>query len=134
MRKSALLILSVMMFVVSLYAGSVFMIYTAEPGTNSVSITWTTNSEDNISKFAIMRSVDDASFSEIGTMTAKGPGSTYTYVDENVIFKTSQTFFYKIEARNSGNGVVDITPQSLIVNPNISGIYRTWGAIKAMFR
>jgi len=31
------------------------------------------------------------------------------------------------------NTVVEET-QSLIVNPNISGIGRTWGAIKAMFR
>ncbi len=134
MRKFVLLVGSITLLAVSLYAGTVFMVYTADPGTNSVSITWTTNSEDNISIFAIMRSVDDVSFSEIGTIPAKGPGNTYTFIDDNVIFKTSQTFFYKIEARDNHNNLVDITPQSLIVNPNISGIYRTWGAIKAMFR
>ena len=134
MRQIVLRILPVFLLVVSLYAGSVFMVYAAEPGTNSVTITWTTSSEDNISSFAIMRSLDDANFGEIGTTPAKGPGTTYTYIDENVIFKTSQTFFYKIQARDKNNSVLDVTPQSLIVNPNISGIYRTWGAIKAMFR
>jgi len=134
MRKLFLLISPILLLVVSLFAGTVFMAYTAEPGTNSVSITWTTNTEDNISKFAVMRSASyDASYSEIGTVPAKGPGNTYSYLDENVIFKTSQTFYYKIEARDSNNNTVDIT-QALIVNPNISGIYRTWGAIKAMFR
>ena len=134
MRKLILLIALIFLLVLSLYAGTVFMAYRAEPGTNSVSITWTTSTEDNISKFAILRSISyDANYSEISTVPASGPGSTYTYVDENVIFKTSQTFYYKIEARGSSDNSVDIT-EVLIVNPNISGIYRTWGAIKAMFR
>lgn len=134
MRKTTLLIVTVLMLIVSVYAGTVFMVYTAEPGNNNVKITWTTNSEDNITKFAVLRSLDDNNYNEIGNVPAKGSGSTYSFTDDNVIFKSSQTFFYKIEARDSKDARVDITPQSLIVNPNISGIYRTWGAIKAMFR
>jgi hypothetical protein len=134
MRNTAFLVFPILLLIVSVYAGTVFMVYTAEPGTNNVKITWTTNSEDNITKFAVMRSVDDNNYNEIGDVPAKGSGSTYTFIDDNVIFKSSQTFFYKIEARDSKSATVDITPQSLIVNPNISGIYRTWGAIKAMFR
>lgn len=114
-------------------AGSVFQEYSATPSTNQVVLNWRTISEPGVSKFKVMRSTDDQMFAEIGSVNAKGDGTEYEYIDDNVIFKSSQTFFYKIRAVKSNGTLVEET-QSLIVNPNISGIYRTWGAIKAMFR
>lgn len=81
----------------------------------------------------VLRSNDDQNFFEIGTVRAEGVGKDYAFTDDNVVFKDSQIFFYKLRAVRSDQTSVEET-QSLIVHPNISGIYRTWGAIKAMFR
>lgn len=115
------------------FANFIFLEYSATPYTNSVVIEWVTKSESDVEKFAILRSSDDKNFVEIGSVDCKGTGERYSYTDDNVVFKDSQTFFYKLRAVNSDDSSVEET-QSLIVHPNISGIYRTWGAIKAMFR
>ncbi len=133
MKRIALPVLLITLLLGTLLAGTIFEEYSATPETNRVTIRWRTTSEAEVVKYSIMRSMDDNSFVEVSTVSAKGQGHEYTFVDENVIFKSSQTFFYKIGAMRSDNSLVEET-QSLIVNPNISGIYRTWGAIKAMFR
>jgi hypothetical protein len=121
------------MLVSLLFASTIFEEYSATPETNKVTIRWRTSTETDVVKFAILRSMDDQNFAEVNSISAKGQGQEYTFVDENVIFKSTQTFFYKIRALRSDETMIEET-QSLIVNPNISGIYRTWGAIKAMFR
>ncbi len=114
-------------------AQTVFLEYSATPSTNQVVVNWKTSSETDVEDFIVLRSTDDNVFIEIGSVKAKGVGTEYEFIDKNVIFKGSQTFFYKIKAVKS-NGTLIETTQSLMVNPNISGIFRTWGAIKAMFR
>lgn len=132
MRLKNIIILTLL--IVSLvFAGTVFVEYSASPGNNQVTIAWRTGSENGVEQFQIHRSTDDNIFIEIGSVDKKGDGSQYEFIDENVIFKGTQTFFYKIRAVKL-NGTLVEESQSLIVNPNISGIYRTWGAIKAMFR
>lgn len=115
------------------YADSVFMEYSATPDKNKVTLNWETKAEASVTRFIILRSADDKSFIEVGETGVKGPGTIYQFIDDNVYFKSTQTFFYKIRAISSDGHTVEET-ESLIVNPNISGIYRTWGAIKAMFR
>jgi hypothetical protein len=116
------------------YAGYIiFSECSATPANNKVNLTWVTKNESGVSKFLIMRSMDDKVFDEVGFTLAKGAGGNYSFTDANVIFKDTQTFFYKIRAVRSNNSVVEDS-ESLMVNPNISGIFRTWGAIKAIFR
>jgi hypothetical protein len=69
---------------------------------------------------------------EIDRVGTEGAGTNYSYTDDNVLYKDSQTVFYKLKAVRSDDSVVEET-QSVISNPNISGIYRTWGAIKELF-
>jgi len=133
MYKTKLSILFITILVSAVYANIVFLEYTATPATNKVTLTWVTKSEPKVSRFVIYRSSDDKTFNEIGSISAKGVGVQYKFVDENVIFKGSETFFYKVSAVDSRDSMIEET-ESLIVNPNISGIFRTWGAIKAMFR
>jgi hypothetical protein len=133
MRNITAFLIFITTLVVVAFANFIFLEYSATPATNKVTLTWVTKSETNVSRFIIMRSTDDDVFNEIGSVPAKGSGNQYKYIDENVIFKSNQTFFYKLRALNSNNSIVEET-ESLIVNPNISGIFRTWGAIKAMFR
>ncbi len=133
MRRITPTIFILSLLVSLLFASTIFEEYSATPETNKVTIRWRTSSETDVVMFTILRSMDDQSFNEVNTISAKGQGQDYTFIDENVIFKSSQTFFYKIRAVRSDNSTIEET-QSFFVNPNISGIYRTWGAIKAMFR
>jgi hypothetical protein len=129
-------IILVLFFVVSLaFANFIFLEYSATPSTNSVLIEWVTRSESGVARFVILRSPNDQdpNFREIGTVESEGAGNNYSFTDDNVLFKDNQTFFYKLEAVRSNGSLIEST-QSLIVHPNISGIYRTWGAIKELFK
>lgn len=123
-----------LIFPLFLYADSVniFSECSAIPETNRVTITWVTESETTIRYFAVLRSNDDATYIELKRISPKGPGSRYEFVDENVMFKGVTVLFYKVRALDETGKIIQ--ESSLIVHPNISGIFRTWGAIKAMFR
>jgi len=121
-------------FAVSLaFANFIFLEYSATPSSNSVVVEWETKSESGVFRFIVLRSIDDQNFIEIGSVDVKEAGYKYSFTDDNVLFKDSQTFFYKLNAVRTDNSSVEET-QSLIVHPNISGIYRTWGAIKELFK
>ena len=111
---------------------NVFSEVSAVPNTNRVVITWVTKSETGVQRFVIARSNDDKTYISLKRISAKGPGTEYEYVDVNVMFNDFSALFYKVKALDAGGQVVDET--SMIVHPNISGIFRTWGAIKALFR
>lgn len=133
MRRISFLFIMILSFSLLAYAGYIFSEYSATPANNKVTVSWVTKAESGIARFIILRSSDDKTFNEVGSKLARGNAGNYSYTDENVIFKGPQTFFYKIRAVRNDNSIVEET-ESLIVNPNISGIFRTWGAIKAMFR
>jgi hypothetical protein len=132
--KRVLLIIVTVSFMVSviLAMNIVFKEYSAYPGSNRVTLTFDTKSESGVTLFQIMRSVDDRTFIKIGTIKPHGTNKKYEFTDKGV-FKTTQTFFYKIRAQRKDDSIIEET-QSLIVNPNISGNAKaTWGAIKNMF-
>ncbi len=130
MRKPVILIL--LIFTALAYASSIFSEASAVPGTNRVTINWVTSSEINIDKFVVLRSTDDVSYIEISRIVPKGPGTRYEYIDDGVLFKDISPLFYKLRAVDINGKVVD--ESSMLVHPNISGIFRTWGTLKALFR
>jgi len=133
MRKFIFPVLLLFILTSLVYAGMIFLEYSAIPSTDQVTIKWITKAEENVSNFNILRSDDDQYFKIIGSVNKQGPGVNYTYIDEDVIFNGDNTFFYKIRAVQSNGTTIEET-DSFPANPNISGIYRTWGAIKAMFK
>ena len=114
------------------FADNVFVECSAVPSRNQVKITWITQAEEGIAYFAVLRSTNDAHYIELARLNPKGAGSQYEFTDKNVMFKDISVYFYKIRAVDKNGKPLDET--SLIVHPSISDIYRTWGAIKAMFR
>jgi len=130
--RHILTILIVLALFTLAFAANIFSEVTAVPSTNRVTLSWVTKSETGIQQFAILRSNDDVHYIKLAGIDPKGPGTHYEYVDLNVMFKDVSPLFYKIRALNSQGEKID--ESSLIVHPNISGIFRTWGAIKAMFR
>jgi hypothetical protein len=135
MMNKKYIYLFIFLFVSYVLAESiVFNEYNAQPDANQVTISWITKEETDVRNFLVMRSNDNkTTFNSIAQVNKKGPGYEYRYVDENVFFKDSGIIYYRIDAVNRQGSIVEAT-ETMMVRPNISGIFRTWGAIKAMFR
>ena len=133
MKKTIITILAIFCLFSLAFANFIFLEYSATPSNNNVIIEWVTKTDVGVSKYLILRSTDDQNYVEIGFVASAKSNLSYSFTDDNVVFKETQTFFYKLKAVRDDNSLIEET-QSLIVHPNISGIYRTWGAIKAMFR
>ncbi len=120
---------------VLLVAAGAISDFHAKREANSVVLEWTTESESNLERFDIERSMDRNRWFKIGELAAAGETrirQTYTYRD-NTIFKSStNTYYYRLLLVDK-NGQVSI--HDVVVSMSgISGIRHTWGSIKAMFR
>lgn len=128
--KFAIIVLLVV--VTPIVAGSVFSECNAVPQTDQVSITWITSSENNVTAFVILRSNNSENYVTLKRINAKGPGASYEYIDDNVMFKGSNVLFYKVRALNKNNEMVE--ESSMIVQTQTTSMHQTWGAIKAFFK
>ncbi|HES59156.1 MAG TPA: hypothetical protein ENO18_01885 [Caldithrix sp.] len=125
-------IFSILILVSSLLAGNIFSECNAIPQNDQVSITWITASESNIASFQILRSNDSEVYIELKKVNPKGPGSSYEYIDESVMFKSANVVFYKVRAMNRQNEIIE--ESAMFVRTQVSDIKETWGAIKALFK
>ncbi|HED10203.1 MAG TPA: hypothetical protein ENJ10_05915 [Caldithrix abyssi] len=129
------ILLIALITVIPLLAGGdvVFTEYSAQPEANKVVVSWVTSKEVGVKSFVIKRSMDNKTFIELSTVPAKGPGYRYEYIDNDVLFKGSNVLYYKVAGLSPTGEVISETT-TMNVLPNISGLFRTWGAIKAVFR
>ena len=97
-----------------------------------VLLQWTTARETGVTEFNIQRSFDGQRFFTIHTISPLGSNHTYTYTDNDLFKGPQQTFYYRIEISDSQDRVSYSSTEA--VSLNFSGIRRTWGSIKAMFR
>jgi hypothetical protein len=74
----------------------------------------------------------DGEFVAIGRIDPKGP-SLYEYVDHSAFMKTGAIYQYRIRVSFS-NGQAPYYSNPLTISHTVSGVRRTWGSIKAMFR
>jgi len=99
---------------------------------NDVTIQWGTTDESLMKEFDVEREGNgESAFVDIGTVTPKGSGSYYEFVDQTA-FKTSATVYqYRIKiVAQDGTAYSKV----VTVSHNVSGVKRTWGSLKAMFR
>ena len=139
MKKALLFkIIFILVFTLTVFAGAVYVDYfnVISKSDGSVYIEFKTNSEISVSSFIIQRSPDGNnwadvhSFQPIGTSSS---GSTYSWID-NSFYKTSDVvFYYRLEIKfNDGTNTQYMGVSS--ISPKLSGVKKTWGSIKAMFR
>jgi len=83
-----------------------------------------------VDKFVIERSIDNRSFSDIGEVAAKGPGFQYLFVDDQ-LGKIKSLFYYRLRIVNKDGSSQHSESLPVMV---VTGINRTWGSIKALFR
>jgi len=99
----------------------------------NVILRWITEDETNVVRFEIeRRSGLEGSFTSIAQMAPKG-SSLYEFIDYSVFRKTASIYQYRIKVVFSNNATPVFT-EPVTVTHTVSGVRRTWGSIKAMFR
>ena len=127
-----ILMLAVTLATFSVVNAQVLEDFTAVVEGHSVALEWTNNSESNVTKYSVQRSFDGRNFYTISNLQPEGNGHTYHYIDDNLYKNNIRTFYYRIEVcQNGGRSLFSRTRE---VTLSLSGILRTWGSIKAMFR
>ncbi|MEY4904547.1 MAG: hypothetical protein RLZZ292_2362 [Bacteroidota bacterium] len=103
--------------------------FEAQEGTNDVELSWQTASEENTRSFVVERkSSDDAAFSAISTITAKGTTQTpqhYSFRDV-ALENTTSIFYYRLKiVDNDGEIEYSATKSVKINHNNAVSIYPT---------
>ena len=101
-------------------------------GSNIV-LHWFSVDETNVARFEVERRQGvQGEFLNIGTMDVKGP-SLYEFVDYSAFQKVTAIFQYRIKiVFTNGSNPLYVGP--VTVSHMVSGVRKTWGSIKAMFR
>jgi hypothetical protein len=99
----------------------------------NITVRWITEDETNVARFEVERRTEgDAGYVSIATIDPKGP-SLYEYVDRSAFRKTTTIYHYRIKI-SLKDGSDPVYTMDLPVSHTVSGVRRTWGSIKAMFR
>lgn len=132
MKKGILWLFSVLMIVSAVYAGAYLYDLQAWNENDDVRLEWKTLEEVNLKNFVIERKSLQSSYIEIATVPPQGNNSFYSYLDESAYKTEGLLFFYRIKIVTT-NGQ-DSYSNEIRLDHNISGVKRTWGSIKEMFR
>ena len=110
-------------------AGGKFNITHASGG-DHVIIKWEATDESGVSGYQVLRRrVNEHRDAALPiAMVALDPSRQYTFEDKTVFRTSSSDFIYTIKAVGT-NDEADV-----LVRSEISGVRKTWGSIKAMFR
>ena len=101
-------------------------------GTN-VTVTWVTDDESFVARFEVeRRSGAEGDFGYIATVNTKG-ASIYEFVDYSSYRTTGTLYQYRLKVLYSDGRTATYTAPVSVIH-TVSGVRRTWGSIKAMFR
>jgi hypothetical protein len=113
--------------------------FQAKSNGNSIVVEWKSASESDVAQYEIERAGADKQFRYVATVTAKGSNQSYSYKDDEAFGKgesdkniTANYFAYRLKVVNQDKNTS--YSNSVGVVHNVSGIKRTWGMIKEMFR
>lgn len=111
---------------------------TARSNGKDIRVEWKTTREDDVTKFEVERSLAGQNdFRSVGTLVARGSGTSYSFVDENAMVNgkssTVSATLYSYRIRSVGQSTSALS-QTINVSHTVSSVRRTWGMIKEMFR
>lgn len=129
-RHSSILI--VLFTIAALYAGTFLEYFHGRSEGDDIRLEWKTREEVDLQNFKIERKTPQNSFVEIATIQPKGNNSYYTYLDQSAYKASDLIFVYRLKIVDT-NGQTSYSNE-VTVSHSVSGVKRTWGSIKAMFR
>jgi hypothetical protein len=118
----------------SLLAGEIIKANSFQASSDGVSVTikWVTEDESNVARFEVERSTTgDGVFTLLTSVSPKG-ASLYEVVDNSPLMRVATLYQYRIKVVFNDGSVVYTS--SISVSHTVSGVRRTWGSIKSMFR
>jgi hypothetical protein len=131
MKKLSFTLL-VFFLITTAFAGAFIDFISARSEGDNVKVEWKTGEEKDIQEFVIERRSVNGYFSQLATIQPKGSNSYYYYRDENAYKSNDFVFVYRLKIVDSDNSFS--YSKEITVSHSVSGVKRTWGSIKAMFR
>jgi len=141
--KKAFFIFSLTLFstlVFLIAADNLLKSFRATSQNSDIIIEWETIDESQIKSFDIERSSNSQVFQKIKTIDSKGKPSSYRYVDEEAFLKNGEnpisqgSKIYTYRLRINLHDQTSTYSETISVTHQTSGIRRTWGMIKELFR
>ncbi|HOJ17189.1 MAG: hypothetical protein GX452_09270 [Ignavibacteriales bacterium] len=131
--KYKFLVVAAVLFFTTAFASALFDYFHAKSDGSNIKLEWKTGEENNLRHFVIERKSVNTDYIQIATIAPKGSNSFYSFYDENA-YKTSSglVFVYRVKIVENDNSFS--YSKEVSVSHAISGVKRTWGSIKAMFR
>ena len=124
--------LLVFLVATTVFAGTFLEYFQGRSDGEDIRIEWKTQDEVNLQHFKIERKTPQSSFVDITTIQPKGSNSYYTFLDQSAYKSNNLLFIYRLKIVDA-NGQVSYSNE-VSVSHSVSGVKRTWGSIKAMFR
>ena len=123
--------------------GMVFEYVRAKTNGSSITVEWKSISENSAVRYEVERRSGSQQFRWIANSSPKGAGSVYKYTDESAIMKSTKEkisieglsqaeYFYRVKIVKSDK-TYEYSDEAKAI-ADVSGIKRTWGMIKEMFR
>ncbi|MCS6966730.1 MAG: hypothetical protein NZ473_08220 [Candidatus Kapabacteria bacterium] len=111
--------------------------FTARPQGGSILLEWRVGREEGLSRYEVERAKGSSSqeFRTLAAVAPKGAPTTYTYEDRDVLRPSApeqSVYTYRIKIVGKDGSASYST--TVTVAYNVSGVRRTWGMIKEMFR
>ncbi len=138
--KTKILILGLLLTTSLLFANDVLDSFVATSNSKVITLSWKSTDESAIKTYEIERSSSNQPFTSISTIPAKGYGYNYNFTDETAFLRGEGngntqglgTYKYRLKIISKDNTAS--YSNTAFVAHNVSGIRRTWGMIKEMFR
>jgi hypothetical protein len=125
-------ILTILLIATAVLAGTYLEYFQGRSEGEDIRLEWKTREEVNLQHFKVERKTPQSSFVEITTIEPKGNNSYYTYLDQSAYKTDNMLFIYRLKIIDT-NGQASYSNE-VSVSHSVSGVKRTWGSIKAMFR
>ena len=132
MKRGYIVLFLIFFIITSIYAGAFLDYFHGHSEGDDVRLEWKTGEEVNLQKFTIERKTPKSPFVELTSIEPEGSNSFYSYLDEAAYKTEDLVFTYRLKIVDN-NGTTSYSSE-VTVSHNVSGVKRTWGSIKAMFR
>jgi hypothetical protein len=110
--------------------------FTGRSTGSSIVLEWRVSREERVLRYELERAAgQESTYRVIATIAAKGAPATYTYEDKDaprLAAEVQGLYRYRLKIVGS-DGSLSYSNTISVVH-NVSGVRRTWGMIKEMFR
>lgn len=137
MKKLHTVILLIILACVATVFASVAISLTVQSQGDNANLNWSVSgiSLSDQQRFSIQRKTPQTDYQEIASVAASSGSSFYQYTDKAVYKTTDVMYVYRIRLVDVNNpNYVYGSSDEVHISLSISGVKKTWGSIKAMFR